>query len=355
MIKYVKKFFAYADLKVALKMGIAASLSLLFEEGFTKIVNRPQALINELWSVMAALVVLQTYLGGTYQAAWKRFLGVFIGSLIGATFLLFFNKETLNVGLGVFFTVIICALTNLKENYRIASVSTAFIIIAASVNTEVNPWLFSFYRFLDSCVGIVAALVTAYFIWPETATRNLRDNVCKILTSLGRYYYFAVNLEPESPNESKMAQSLAEELIEFFEKNQSYKQEAIVELRYHEELFPNWSLMTTQTEDLFKSISFLRNVPKTTLIKIFDDSLTQAISRIISETELAFKSIETQLSTNIPVVISEELSLSIENLNKELLRFRETHTVRKFSLQDVEDYYVFFYNLRYIAEAIVKL
>ena len=354
----MKKFEDWLNdisLKVAIKLGLAASISLFLEEAFTKALNRPETLINGLWSVMASLVVMQAYLGGTYQAAWKRFLGVFIGSIIGGFYISYFGGGTLNVGLGVFSTIIICSLIKLKENYRIASLSTAFIIISASLKPEIDPWLFSFFRFIDSCIGIIVAIAVSYFIWPEMAMKNLRANICKTMTSLARYYHFAANLDQETESESKRAKELSKELIELLETNRNYKQDVLIELRYHEEIFPDWSLMNSQSELLFELITFLRNVPKLSLSKIFDDSLSKAISKVVNETESAFKSIETHLSKDLPIIYNKELELSLDNLNKELLRFRETHTIRKFSLQDVEDYYIFFYNLRYIGEVIVKL
>jgi hypothetical protein len=50
-----------------------------------------------------------------------------------------------------------------------------------------------------------------------------------------------------------------------------------------------------------------------------------------------------------------DLPLAVENLNEELTRFRTTHITRKFERQDVENFFVFFYNLRSIIQELLKM
>lgn len=346
---------ASIDVKVAVKIALAAGLSLVVQQGFTKILHRSDVFISGLWSVMASIVVMQLHLGSTYQAAWMRFLGVFIGSIMGGLIISFLGAEPVIMSIGVFLTIVICSILGIKEGYRIASLSTAFIIISAASKPDIDPWLFSFFRFIDSCIGIIVALSVSYFIWPETALKELRDNTCQIFSLIRHYYRFSTNLNVETASDLKFENDLNKELIEAFEKNYVYKEEALYEVRYHEGIFPNWALITNETGRIFEAISFLKELPKTTLIKMFDDDLLKAISKVTEETEAAFKLVEKNLSLNIPIVIGESLPHSLELLNTELLRFRGTHTTRKFSLPDVQDFYVFFHNLRYIGEAIIKL
>lgn len=350
-----RSWLANFEVQIALKTGIAASLSLILGLSLAKWFHRPDALVSGLWSVLASIVVMQAYLGGTYRAAWMRFFGVLVGSIIGALFITYVGHDALSLGLSIFTTIIICSLLYLKESFRIASLSTAVIVVTAGNIPDLSPWFFSLYRFIDSCIGIAVAVLVAHVIWPEKAVENLRNNIAKILSLLSKYYRLAVNLEGENESDSSTAKALHKEIEDLIEDNYIYSEEAKLELLNKEIKNIDLNLATIQLEEIFNSISALRNVNKVMLGKIVDDDLAKTINDVIEKTESTFQRLEKRFSLEKLSDQSNELEEALQHLDEELLRFRETRTTRKFNLEDVESFYVFFHGLRSIGEAVKKI
>ena len=103
---WYRKILDRIELKIALKAGIAAFLSLYAGNSFAKLLDRPDYLLSGTWTVMSTFVVLQAHLGGTYKAAWVRFLGVLVGSFMGGFFTSIFGSNSVTLCVSVLFTVI---------------------------------------------------------------------------------------------------------------------------------------------------------------------------------------------------------------------------------------------------------
>src|SRR5262245_31373387 len=107
---WIKCILHNTEAKLAFKMALAASIRLVLGLAFARFFDRPDTLVSGLWSVMASIVVLQAFLGGTYKAAWARFLGVVIGSTAGAILVNALGADAVSLGISVFITIICCAL-----------------------------------------------------------------------------------------------------------------------------------------------------------------------------------------------------------------------------------------------------
>lgn len=112
--------------------------------------------------------------------------------------------------------------------------------------------------------------------------------------------------------------------------------------------------MTHQLRTIFASIAALQSVEKEILSKIFDDSLAARVSDVIDNTVIAFQTVENKLIKGESADFMT-LQLALTAMNSDLIRFRDTHTTRKFNLEDVENFFVFFYRLRSIGEAIIAM
>jgi hypothetical protein len=356
LLGLIKSFLLATEAKIAFKTGLAASISLIIGLAYTKFLNRPDTLVSGLWCVMASIVVMQAHLGGTYKAAWIRFLGVLIGSIAGAIFIDMIGPGPITLGISVFLTIVFCALLNIKDSFRIAALSTAVIVIMGGLkNNDVDHWVFGFYRFLDSFIGIMVALIIARLLWPEKAIENLQKNIGKTLSLLNKYFRLAVDLEPETQRHTDLSFNLFGEIVFLLEENRDYIKESVVELFDEPLLQEHWMLITEQVETAFEAVDSLKHVHKETLSKIIDDSLSIELNAFIDKIDLSFQSLEQIILSQTKDFLVSELNYSIASLNAELLRFRGTRTTRKFNLEDVESYFVFFYSLRSIAEALVKM
>lgn len=355
-LSWWEALFGRIEVKLALKTGIAASLALFLGLALSTIFERPDVMVGGLWCVMTAIVVLQLQLGGTYKAAWVRFLGVLVGSIVGSLSIYFLNiDDIVNLGISIFFTIIICSILNIKDSFRIASLSTAVIIILGEHNPTVNPWVFSLFRFLDSCIGIIVAVFVAHVIWPERASENLRFNLMKCLTMIGKYYRLAVILEPESGVYEKAVEEQFIDIQKLLFENRSFLEESKLEVLSRPPGPEDWTVVVNQVEMIFESVAALGQVKKTVLVKIFDDSLFAQISNLVDKTDVGFQELEKLLESQKSPQHLKELEDALKGLSDDLLRFRGTRTTRKFNLEDVESFFVFFYRLRAIGESVLKL
>lgn len=350
-----KRFLAFAEIKLAFKTGLAASVSLALGLIFAEFFDRPDILVSGLWCVLASIVVMQANLGGTYNSAWIRFLGVFVGSIAGAIFINTIGSDTISLGISVFCTIVICAVLGLKESFRIAGLSTAIIIILGSHHPTISPWLFSLYRFVDSCIGILVALFVSRFIWPAKAVEDIKRNIAKILNLLGGYYLTATSLETEPSSLSQTVTTYFNDIDDLLQENRENRKAAELELFDDPLKMEHWTLLSDQLEVIFESINSVYNANKETLSKIFDDGLAKASQDLIDQTAAALKSMEAAILTDNNKVNFDNLKASMDGVAMELARFRSTRTTRKFNIQDVESFYFYFYSLRTIAETTLKI
>ena len=352
---WINKILAATEAKIAFKTGLSAAISLFIGISYAQAFDRPDIFVSGLWCVMASIVVMQVHLGGTYKAAWIRFLGVLIGSIAGGILIDYIGGGAISLGISVFFTVVLCAVLNIKDSFRIAALSTAIIIIMGGIKPTINPWMFGFYRFIDSCVGILVAVTVARLVWPEKAIENIKKNISKTLNLLSKYFRLSVDLEPESPHREEMSNSLFEEIADLLEENRSYSEEAKIELFDNIALREHWTLVATQLEIIFESVNNLKIVKKETLAKILDDSLAKQLFDTTDKIDITFLALESWIVQKQTVSEYSELKESINRLDEELLRFRGTRATRKFSLEDVESFFVFFYDVRSIGNALIKM
>jgi uncharacterized membrane protein YccC len=360
IIRTLKRSIRYISdklgLKIAIKTSIAVSLSLFLGLVFNKIFKRPDALISGLWCVLATIIVLQTQLGGTYKAAWVRFSGVAIGSIIGSLFFIYLGADHLaSLGVSIFLTIVICSLLNLKDSFRIACLSTAIIIIYGGINPTLDPWTFSFFRFIDSCIGIIAAVFVAHILWAEKASENLRLNILKILRLLSKQYRLVLDTGVKKNVDLQTIDQIFFELQELSYKNLDYIEESKLELPSSAQKPEDWLFIINQLDIISESISALRNINFEILTKIFDDSLSTHITNLISTTDAGINDLENLIEKEKTPVHLNRLKDVLKDLNQDLLRFRATRTTRKFNIEDVESFFVFFYRVKIIGETVIKI
>lgn len=349
---FFKNLFFRIEFKAAVKTGLVASLSLLIGQRFSHLFNRPDALVSGIWCVLTAIIVLQAHVGGTYKAAFNRFFGVMIGSFMGGLFTTLLGSDATALGLAAASTVLVCSLLNLKDSYRIACASAAVVILLWQLRPGVDPWTFGFFRFLDSCLGIVIAMAIAHSLWPFYATQKLRINMAEVLLALNQYYEMVVGLSFEEEQAGKMLQKIDELLY----KNRFILEESRPEMLAKSEKFEEWSALVNDFDILFEAISALGYVYREDTQKIFDNELQNRFQKVVDKTNSSFRQLVQMLqSGSIKDASFPDLGRTLDSLQKELFRFRSTHATQKFHLRDVEHFFVFFYSLRQILERLQKM
>lgn len=346
------------ELKKAIKVGVAAAISLFLGIWFSTLFSRPDSLVSGLWCVVSAIVVLQAHLGGTYNAAWQRFLGVLIGSILGCLLTSSFGSNPTSLGAAITLTIIVCSFFKLQESIRIACLTVAVIMVLSGLRPEISLWMFGLYRFLDSCMGIFIAVAVAHTLWPEEATDKIRNNMVKILISLSKLFQMATDLNPDSDRQNKLFQTLKEEIYEYFEKNHELIDEANLEQAIRQSTMEEWKILIHSIENILDSTITLKQLQKSKISMMLDDQLLEHLNNYVEAGESTFQDLSKQieLNENRPIaLIEEDLMMTYTSLREDLVRLRENRTTRQFDWSEIESFFVYFYSINIITEELLRI
>lgn len=343
------------DFKIAMRNGVAAGLALFVGNVLSEALDRPNPIVSSLWTCLTTILVLQAHLGGTYRAAWMRFLGLIVGTLIGGAMTAAFGSDALTLALSVAITIVMCSLFKLQESFRIAVASVAVIMIVWQLNPSVSPWLFSFYRFVDSCFGILIAVGIAHSVWPSQARDKLRLAMAENLSDLGRLYRLVTSARELNDTQKQSVLALIKEIDESLYEDRQVLEDSKAELLTKSARVQDWSGLLNQIEDLFEQILSLRNAYRPDTQKLFDSSLNAQLEEVLLKITITFHEISQMMESGKWSTTLPDLGMSLTKLKEELTRFRGTHTTREFGLDDVEAFFVFFYSIKGLLELLKRI
>ncbi|MCE2983780.1 MAG: aromatic acid exporter family protein [Parachlamydia sp.] len=340
------------SIKLALKTSIAALLSLAICHELDRVIKHPDPFVSGIWCVVASIFALQPTLGGTYKAVWNRFLGVLIGSLMGAFFAHFGGAHPLILGLAIFSAVFLCFLLGIEENYRMTALSVAVVIIPWGLDSSLSPWSYAAFRFLDTCLGLGVAVFVAQALWPSQALSTMRNKLGGIIDLVRQYFEHALTF-PEISTEKMEIHKLASDNL-IVEINQAFSEvnfameESKVEFFFGFDSMSKWVDILSNVERLWESVREINDVFNLSLQEVFDTELREEVKKLCSEIDSMFKDLVEKFKSDTSSYDFTRLAELKERLGVELHRFRETRVIRKYSLNHVERYFVFFYYVKQI-------
>ncbi len=334
------------DWKVAVKITVTAILSLYLSFALNRYVKHPDYLITDLWCVVASIIVLQTNIGGTYKAIWFRFIGVFIGSLVGALFAFNFGASVENIGIAIYLTIIVCSILKIPDSYRLAALSVVVIMLPWKFHPETNPWIFAFFRFLATCLGFLTAIFISHILWPSRALNDVR------LDMATRFHLFcqflALFLPSKNRDNTQVIQDLRNRVEQSFNRSQLSFEESKLELFMRSGPLSTWIEFFKYQERLWENLRTLQSVLKPSLEEIFDEKLKNQVEETLKFIHFSLEEIALKLENGQPITHFGQLEILQRSLSQESLRFRSVHRMRNYPLELVEDYFVFFYQIRHI-------
>lgn len=343
--------FDRVDFKIAIRNGIGAGLALFVGNMLSETLHRPNTVISSLWTCITTILVLQAHLGGTYRAAWNRFLGLVVGTFMGGAMTAWAGSDPVTLAISVALTIIVCALFKLQESFRIAIATVAVIMIVWQLNPEVSPWIFSMYRFIDSCFGIVIGVLVAHTIWPFHAREKIRQNLAEAIDHLGTLYR---DITAPTEEQDHTVYELIKEVDENFYNNRQILEDSKAELITKSARVQDWAILLSQMDELFEQVLSMRHVYKPSTRKLFDESLKLHFQKLIDNINTSFTEIAQMMRTGKWNANLPDLELSLSKLKEELLRFRGTKTTREFNLEDVEAFFVFFYSTKALLDVLKR-
>ncbi len=350
-----QKLINRLEFQIAIKTGVAAALSLYLGVAFAKWLDRPDTLISGTWCVVSTFVVMQAHLGGTYRAAWVRFLGVLIGSFMGSVFTTLFGSTAIALGISVVLTVLSCSLFQLKDSIRIACLSVSVVMILWGLHPSISPWQFGWYRFLDSSLGILIAVIVSHTLWPTKATQKLQLSIAKILQLINRFFQTELSLKTPPKNQEKARKKIMNDIEQSIIEAQNFLVDSQLEVLSRTRRIEEWSNLFVHLQLIFDSIKELHAFHTYGLKRILDKNLQEKLDECIKVSVKTINILINRLKDQHNIPPTPELRNTVSSLNRELARFRTTQATRKFERQDVEKFFVFFYNLRVVNEELIKM
>lgn len=166
------------SLRFAARITIAAMAAYLLSVA----VNLPEA----LWSVITALIVVQTSVGGTIGVGLDRLIGTLAGAVIGG---IAASAHAIwpVLPIGPLLLVAVAPLSLFavkKPSYRVAPVTAALMLLL--VHGVEAPLVIALDRVLEIFIGCVVGIAVAILVLPYRAEQQLVDRVAAGLRLLAQ-------------------------------------------------------------------------------------------------------------------------------------------------------------------------
>ncbi len=153
-------------ISVAIQNALVSLAAYLVGYYFTGLFHGRSSSIGGLWSLIAAIVVLQATSRDTWKSAVLRVLGTFIGAMLGGFYLYLLPFSPIGMAVSIGLTVLLCQALKVPDHGRLAAITVALIMVISSGNPELSPFANAALRFIESVIGAVIA-VLAVLLWPK--------------------------------------------------------------------------------------------------------------------------------------------------------------------------------------------
>lgn len=338
--------------RIAIKAGLASAIALEVGEHFNNWLVTPELVISGLWCAMSALLlVIPSYLGGTYLAAMQRLFGTAIGTIVGCAAASLFGTNPLSLAAAVAITILLCAALKLKSSLNIASLTVLVVMVLWQLRPAVSPWIFGSYRLIDSIIGISIGMAIAHLLWPLKATQQLRLEANATIGLLEKLYnaIFAPSFS-NTPGDDSRREIIAK-LDMQLQQMRATASDAHIEFNDTSDV----TLWITLLDELSDAIISLQEIDHQSIRPLLDTSLNAAIDHLTAATSAHLAALARPCTPAEAKKYSIQLSEAIDYLHAEMVRFRTTHRIRQVALELVERYFSLTYSLKRVAEKIIQV
>lgn len=163
-----------AELQHALRVGIAAIISLYV----VHLLNLTQG----YWTILTAVLVLQSSVGGSMKFAVDRMIGTVGGAVYGAVIAAFMPHDH---GMAQYITLLIgvmppAVLAAINPSFRIAPI-TVVIVLFSTAAQEVNVFMYAVERVLEIGLGSILGIAVSLAVLPARAHAIIMEQAASIL------------------------------------------------------------------------------------------------------------------------------------------------------------------------------
>jgi len=326
------------------KHAIKTALAAVTTYALTVLFGLPQG----YWAVISVIIVMQTNLGGSYQAGVNRIIGTAVGALLGAGSLTLFGSGVISLGLGVGITIFVCAyFIHLHESFRMASLTATIIILLSPLGGSFMDY--AVFRFLEISMGVVVALTFSMLVWPSRAGWHLKNGVVQVLHDEAALYSILLScrISPDCDQQDETAAVLQLETAR--DKNHDLLEEAKKEP----------SGFAKQDHITISLYNFTERIAEHLLsmeLAVHHDDLESLHGMVAREMDMLAQTTITVM-TRVALAISQnrdpgpidDLKRAVGNAEDSLGRVRKQHVLPTYDLESVMRFFSYYYNMREIA------
>jgi uncharacterized membrane protein YccC len=138
------------------------------------------------WAVIAAIIVIQSNIGGSLKAALEQLVGSLCGAVYGAAIAFAIpHQAPVTLGLALIIAVgPLAVLATFSPGFRIAPI-TAIIVLLSTIGVTLGPVGFAVERVLEVALGCAVGLAVSVLLVPARAYGSVLRVAGQVATLLG--------------------------------------------------------------------------------------------------------------------------------------------------------------------------
>jgi uncharacterized membrane protein YccC len=326
--------------KTALKLAIASTLA----AGFTEFLG----LEYPFYAAITPIIVMGQTRGTTLQTSLNRIKGTVIGTVIGAAFASSLGNYPWVLLLSVSSSIFLCNYLGLSEASRLAGSISAIVLL----NHSVNSWVYAGGRFLETCLGIAAAVFVEEFLWTPRAADNLRKLVSQMLTDSGQVYQLVFDCYITNEYRSKAIADLKIQIVDSIRRSEQLWQEAIGE--QHRKLWVDetWEFLLQRLWEHIKTMDYVAETKRA------DDTfwlgLQPELKNLAEATSVGFNALAEAVRTQNSRPQMPNLDQVLQAATQQLDQL-QSHPEAVYSAAELRRFFSFFYSMEEIAKKLKRM
>jgi uncharacterized membrane protein YccC len=199
--------------KMAFKMSVAATVSCLIAQGLNW--QYP------FYAVIAAILVMGTTSGNTWNQGVQRILGTAIGVVAGIAFSVLLGNTPWAIAMTSFVAIFLAYVLSLPEAAKLSG----FLSVTIILNQQGTPWDYAWGRFLESGLGILVAVFVSNLIFPAHAGSELRRCYFQLLENLEEFYQLIMQGALQNTYDRNAANEIKLQIFPLLQESRNLRQE----------------------------------------------------------------------------------------------------------------------------------
>lgn len=327
-----------------LRQALVTALAAVASYYVASFLNLPES----YWAVISSIIVMQSSVGGTVDAAWNRLAGTAIGALVGAMFATFWGTDLLAFGVANTMTFWICASLRLPESYRLACVTVSVVML---VSRHEIYWVIALRRFLEVGIGIVVSLIVTVAAWPARARKHLQYGIASALHGIDDYYQLILR---RYRGELRVPiRAIREDLREQLRLNDILLKEAIYELAMGTSP-ATLALWKDHLERLFLAVEAVELSTREGRGALDEQPFEPELSRLLTGISSAFGELEEAVAAGRFNAKGPSLEEAISALDRKVAEIRQSGLILRFSFEGAMRFYAFLSTVRNLAQEVER-